>query len=421
MNRRNVGKEIVMPALEMSQEKGLLVRWLKAEGQFVHKGEPLMEIETDKALTEIESPDSGVLSQISARPGEEVPVGQVIAVLLIRESEESVPQTHEIAASQNPTPHTIIQSESLSKQIRGPALVDPVPTTRNDQNAKTILASPKARRLAAQAGIDLSSMPGSGPDRAILTKDILALSTPAPNDGEPEFNTIEVRGMRRIIADRLQHSAQEAPHITLSLSVDMSRAKDQIRNWNTLSASPGPPTLTMTSLICKAVVTSLLLHRKLNSHFLGEEIREYRNVHLGVAVALDEGLVVPVIRNAEKKDLASIQTELAHLANRARLRQLQSYELKGSTFTLSNLGMFGIEQFTAILNPPEVGILSVGMIKDTPIAFDGQVVLRPLMHVSISVDHRAVDGAVAARFLGAVKKQLEDPASLFTQSHRYEN
>jgi pyruvate/2-oxoglutarate dehydrogenase complex dihydrolipoamide acyltransferase (E2) component len=221
-----------MPALEMSQEKGLLVRWLKAEGQFVHKGEPLMEIETDKALTEIESPDSGVLSQISAKPGEEVPVGHVIAILLTEESEESTPQPREIAAAQNPTLRKDTQSESLSKPITGTTVVDPVPTTRNPQNFKTILASPKARRLAAQARIDLSSMSGSGPDRAILTKDILTLSNAKSGDSEPNFNTIEVKGMRRIIADRLQRSAQEAPHITLSLSVDMSRAKDQIRDWN---------------------------------------------------------------------------------------------------------------------------------------------------------------------------------------------
>ena len=326
MTRQNVGKEIVMPALEMSQEKGLLVRWLKAEGQFVRQGEPLMEIETDKALTEIESPASGVLSQISAKPGEEVPVGHVIALLVTEESEESAPQTREIAAAQNPTYR---ENSPSSKQITGTTVVDPVPTTRDHHSSKIVLASPKARRLAAQAKFDLSSLTGSGPGRAVLMRDI-PVSSVRSEEGM-EYDVVKVKGIRRIIADRLQRSAQEAPHITLSLSVDMSRAKDQIRDWNTLSPSETPAP-TMTSLICKAVVTSLLQHPQLNSHFLGEEIRQYRNVHLGVAVALDEGLVVPVIRNTEKKNLSSIQIELADLANRARLRQLKSHELKGSTF-----------------------------------------------------------------------------------------
>jgi len=171
----------------------------------------------------------------------------------------------------------------------------------------------------------------------------------------------------------------------------------------------------MTCLICKAVASSLLQHPRLNSHFLGDEIREFSPVHLGIAVALEEGIVVPVVRNAHRKNLPSFQSELADLTNRGRLGKLQASEMKGSTFTLSNLGMFRVDQFTAILNPPEVGILSIGTILDTPIGWNGQVVLRPVMQVTVNVDHRAVDGAVAARFISTIKDTLENPRSLFTE------
>jgi pyruvate dehydrogenase E2 component (dihydrolipoamide acetyltransferase) len=222
-----------------------------------------------------------------------------------------------------------------------------------------------------------------------------------------------VKGIRRTIAERLQRSSQAAPHIALTVSVDMGRAKGELQHWNELKRRSGDLALGVTALICRAVVASLMQHPKLNSHFLGDEIREYRAVHLGIAVALADGLVVPVIRNAETKDLASLQAEIADLSSRARRGRLQSRELKVSTFTLSNLGMFGVERFTAILNPPEVGILSVGVIQETPVALQGQVVIRPLMQVTLNVDHRGVDGAVAAQFIKTLKTHLENPGLFF--------
>lgn len=414
MGKHSAGKEIVMPALEMAQEHGLLVRWLKAEGEFVQKGEPLMEIETDKALTEIESPDSGTLSQISAQPGDEVPVGRVIAVLLPLSAGTTVPKTLDDADAQRTGSERAPGSEQEPRQVSQVAAPDPVPMAEGRASPRRILASPKARRLAAEANIDLNMVEGSGPGKAVLPEDVFRLSAQKSTLAVPEYTAIAVKGMRRTIAEKLQRSAQEAPHIALSLSVDMCLARCQLQDWNTSTQRSGQLALNTTSLICKALVASLLQHPRLNSHFLGDEIREYHAVHLGIAVALGDGLVVPVIRNAETKDLASVQSELADLTSRARSGRLQSHEMKASTFTLSNLGMFGVEQFTAILNPPEVGILSVGTILDTPVGSNGQVVLRPVMQMTVNADHRAVDGVVAARFISTLKKTLEDPGSLFT-------
>jgi len=410
MNKHFAGTEIVMPALEMAQEHGLLVRWLKAEGEFVQKGEPLMEIETDKALTEIESPETGFLSQVSAVPGDEVPVGRVIATLLPAPSGDVGTSRSDIAAARgNSEPVSEIQ-----RQVGQPTAPGAVPTREGPSAPGRILASPKARRLAAEAGIELSAIKGSGPGKAVLPEDILRLAAQTPAHAATEYTVIGVKGIRRTIAEKLQHSSQQAPHIALSLSVDMSAAKHHLQDWNTSEQKRGQPTVSTTCLICKAVVSSLLQHRRLNSHFLGDEIREYSAVHLGIAVALEEGIVVPVIRNAQRKDLPSFQSELGDLTNRGRLGRLQASEMKGSTFTLSNLGMFGIDQFTAILNPPEVGILSIGTIVETPIGLNGQVVLRPVMQVTVNVDHRAVDGAIAARFLTTFKNTVENPGSLFS-------
>jgi len=411
MDRHSAPKEIVMPALEMAQEKGLLLRWLKTEGQLVHKGEPLMEIETDKALTEIESPDSGILSQVTAHPGDEVPVGRVIAVLL----PYAAGNTHSeipVAAERADSKHSH-QTENKSEE--GLQLApNEVPISEARASAQRVLASPKARRLAAEANIDLSLVEGSGPGRAVLPEDILRVSAQKRAQSLPEYTAVSVKGMRRIIAERLQRSSQDAAHIALSLSIDMSQAKRRLHDWNALKQRPDL-TLSMTALICRAGIASLLQHPRLNSHFLGDEIREYRAVQLGIAVAIADGLVVPVIRNAQTKDLAGLQSELADLSSRARAGKLRPDEMRGSTFTVSNLGMFGVEQFTAIVNPPEVGILSIGTIRDTPVVLEGQVSVRPLMQVTINADHRAVDGVVAAQFLNSLKKQLEDPASFFPE------
>jgi pyruvate dehydrogenase E2 component (dihydrolipoamide acetyltransferase) len=410
-----VAKEIVMPALEMAQEAGTLVRWLQPEGASVRKGDPLMEIETDKAVMEIEAPDTGILANLSARPGDSVPVGQVIGLLL---TEQEHARSAEPAEAGKGTPSDA--SPELSTKAPGAATPthppEPVSSGISRTDAVTPRlspASPKARRLAAENRIDLSGLSGSGVEGGVVTADLKALLTrPQIAQGESEYVAVPATRMRALISERLQRSYQEAPHIGLTLSIDMGEVLKLIQIWNKRAARVP---LKVTAVLAKAIAASLVEFPRLNAHLVDGEIREFNTVHLGFAVALEDGLLVPTLRNAERKSLRAIQSELDDLFARARAGRLRLDEIKGSTFTVSNLGMFGIEQFSAILNPPEVGILSVGVIKDSPAVVGGQIVARPLMQATINADHRAVDGASAARFLNGVKQRLEDPGFSATE------
>ena len=406
-----MAKEVIMPALEMAQDTGVLVRWLKEEGEFVNQGEPLMEIETDKAVVEIEATAAGTLSNVSAQPGDEVPVGDVIAVLLTDPKE--APPT-----GPTPSPSETIQQSIPTNLAATPPSQEKLERaeSRPDQLGRT-LASPKARRLARELGVDLSTVTGSGPEGAVLAADLprLAASQPEMVIGT-EYSTVPIKGMRKVIAERMQLSYTTAPHISLSLSIDMAEIQQMRQRLNQAAEKLSTPTLKMTPLLCKAIALSLLKFPRLNAHLIDQEIREFKGVDLGVAVALEEGLVVPVLRGVELKGLLEIQSELSDLANRARQRQLKPEEMKNSTFTLSNLGMYEIEEFTSILNPPEVGILSAGSVQETPMGIEGQIVLRPTMKVTLGADHRAVDGAMAAQFLRYLKELLENPFALVLES-----
>ncbi len=383
--------EVIMPALEMSQESGVLVQWLKSEGEFVGQGEPLMEIETDKAVMEIEASAAGILSSVTARPGDEVPVGQVIAWLL-EEGEQPPAEQSESASGEPPRADTpAIEAPGKKAAPAGPS-----------RPARgRVRASPKTRRMARELGIDLSTVVGSGPGGAILPDDLSSATADSPAPEAPdqgEYRVVPLKGTRRTVAERTRDSYRDAPHISLSLAIDVSASQNETTGQTKL-----------TPLLLKRVAACLLRHSRVNAHLVGAEIREFRSVHLGVAVALDEGLVVPVIRNVQQKGVPEIQSELEELAARAREKRLQPQEMQGGTFTVSNLGMYGISQFTSILNPPEVGILSVGTVRESPVAVDGEVVLRPLMNVTLNADHRAVDGAVAAQFLQTLKELIEHP------------
>ena len=462
--------EVVMPALEISQDIGTLVHWLKSEGDLVQKGDPLMEIETDKVTVEIESPGTGVLANITAQPGDEVPVGQLIALLLDEgetPSEPEVPpeggepsereapsETKNVASVPEDFPvrernkvgatpvarrlaeengidltdvSVAIGAETIQKAhvlayIESQKLLK---DRREDEEAPLclIMASPKARRLASEHGLDIASLPGSGPDGAVLAGDVQkALVDPSKGTLESqklpttsdEHTIIPIKGIRKVIAERLQASYQTAPHISLSLSADVTEVlRISERLSSAVQEETGHP-LTMTAILAKVVGATLREHPRLNAHLVDDEIHEFSAVHLGIAVALEDGLIVPVIRSVQQRGLSSIQSELSDLTSRARKGTIKLNEVKGGTFTISNLGMFGVEQFTAILNPPEVAILSIGTITDVPVGVDGEVVLRPIMQVTINADHRAVDGAVAARFLSALKKALENPWLLLT-------
>ncbi len=395
--------EIVMPAMEMAQDSATLIHWFKTEGEYVQKGDPLMQIETDKVSVDIEAPASGTLSNISAQPGDSVPVGVVIA-LLLSESEAVVhtPKSP-IATAQRNKGESSKPLPSIVSLTSSPSPVAPrLPAT-----------SPKARRIAGEHQINLNRLPGSGPGGAVLSRDIPAetaeRAAAMPPIPQNEYTVIPLKGIRKKVADKLQASYQSSPHISLTLSANMSETLRLLERLapNIQSETGRVPTITV--LLAKIIAPTLLKHPRLNAHLVQEEIREFTSVHLGIAVALDEGLIVPVIRQVERKGLAALQSELNDLSERARSGRLTPDQVKGSTFTLSNLGMFGIEHFTAILNPPEVGILSVGAIRQVPLGVGTQILLQPIMQLTLNADHRAVDGAVAAVFLKSLKEALENP------------
>jgi pyruvate dehydrogenase E2 component (dihydrolipoamide acetyltransferase) len=373
-----------------------------------------------------------------AQAGDEVPVGQVIARLLAPEEAAAPAETERPpvkAADGTPLAATPVAQRMAAAHQLDLGRIAPAGrrVTKEDVSAHLARqqgeikprlrpASPLARRLAGEAGLDLAGVNGSGPEGAVRAADIraaLAAATKAktvaekPEAGPVEgYRVIPLRGMRKVIAGRLQQSYQNAPHISLSLPVDMTEMERLMAHLAEPVRQETGKELTLTAVLAQAVAQALTRHPRLNSHLVGEEIREFEQVHLGIAVALEDGLVVPVIRSAQAKRLAALQAELSDLAGRARANKLALPEIKDSTFTLSNLGMYGIEQFTAIINPPEVGILAVGAIMPGPKDVDGQLVMRPLLRLTLMVDHRVIDGAVGAQFLATLKGLLENPYRL---------
>lgn len=452
-----MNKLIYMPAMEMAQDKGTLVQWLKQEGAYVQKGEPLFLVETDKVSVEIEATGSGYLANLGAQAGDQVPVGQVIAELVEQAPDKipvdtqtsvtaSAPESREIQISPlakrlaleldiDPkliTPHRgrIEKADVLEYAARLTAAVQssgPLPPALPTQSRLLIPATPQARRIAGERGIDLRQVQGSGPNGAVRARDLEAFQSQtvltneivAPSDPtlRPaailDYTIVPVAGIRKTIADRLQSSYQTAPHIALTIAVDMFETQRLIASVNETVRAQSGFGLTISSVVAKLVASVLLRHPRVNAHLVGDEIRQFHAVNLGVAVALEDGLIVPVIHDIARKGLAVIQKELSDLSARARAGTLKPHEVRGGTFTLSNLGMFEIEQFSAILNPPEVGILSVGSITETPVNLGGQMGLRPLMHLTLNADHRAVDGAVAAHFLQDLKRTIANPFQLF--------
>jgi pyruvate dehydrogenase E2 component (dihydrolipoamide acetyltransferase) len=359
-----------------------------------------MEIETDKVNVAIEAPGSGILSSIRVQPGEEVPTGTVVAILLAEDEQVSPTPDSRMGA---PTQQSMVEAPTAKRQPNG---------VGDRTSPRLTPASPKARQLAREHDMNLTNIDGSGPAGAVLTADVLQgiqALTPTGDATAAEYTSVPVTGMRKAIADRMQASYQAAPHVSLSLSIDMTETLHLYEQMKTVTREETGYDLTMTAVLARVISLALCEHPRLNAHFTGDEIREYQTVHLGIAVALDDGLVVPVIHHAEQKKLAQIQTELHGLTGQARAGRLDHRDVVGGTFTVSNLGMFGIERFTAILNPPQVGILSVGAIQDTPVGRDGQLVLRPVMQLTLNVDHRAVDGAVAALFLQQLRASFENP------------
>jgi len=417
---------IIMPKVDMVMETGTFVEWLKQEGEQVEKGEPLFVIMTDKASIEIEAPETGVLGGVTAKTDDVIPVSDVIGYIL--QPGESPPDTGKapVAAAPSGEPAAVALPQETETPRPGKA---PEPASRDvSAAAGKVRATPVARRLAAQMGIDLALMTGRGPRGRIQKADVLAFAeqpsaiapaspvapqmVPAvqvPLPSARQKQVVPLAGPRKIIAERMAYSAFTAPHITLTLSVDMTEAaRLRSRLLDSLQQRTGQR-LSYTAILARAVASVLPHHPYLNASLNGDQIILWEDVHLGIATSLEDYLIVPVIREAQSKDLAQLVLDLAGLVERARAKRLTPSEMAGSTFTISNLGMFGIESFTAIINPPESAILAVGKIVGTPQDVDGQIELRPVMQMTLSADHRIVDGAAGARFLADLKATLENP------------
>ncbi len=410
--------EIIMPKVDMVMETGTFMEWKKNEGDTVTKGEPLFVIMTDKAAIEAEAPESGILAGITAKPDDVIPVTTVIGYILA--PGESLPEK---AAA----PAAAAAKAEAKPEAPAAAVAPKAATAAPAGDASQVRATPLARTVAREMNVDLTQVPGRGPRGRVHKADVLefaashkgapamaSVSAPAANVAVPLPDArirqrISLKGPRSIIAQRLSYSWSSVPHIYETLSVDMSEVVRLRERVSPAIATATGQKVSYTAILAHAVARILSHHPGLNSSFNGDEIIQWEDVHLGLATSLEDYLIVPVIREAQSKNLQSVVVEMARLLEAARAKRLQPNEMSGSTFTITNLGMFGIEQFTAIINPPESAILAVGKMMDTPVVVDGQVVVRPMMTLTLAVDHRVSDGAAAAKFLVDLKNTLENP------------
>jgi pyruvate dehydrogenase E2 component (dihydrolipoamide acetyltransferase) len=413
---------IEMPRLSDTMTEGVIAKWHKKVGDLIRPGDLLAEIETDKATMEFEAPIGGALLYIGAPEGKPIPIGAPIAIIgkpdedisaLLNRGASPAPResiTSPTPAQSQPAATPPPPAEAPARAPASPALGAPPAETR-------LKASPLARSMAQKAGIDLHQVHGTGEGGRIIRRDVEAYlshavaTTPVATPAQPAaapYQEVPLSQMRKTIARRLTASMQEAPHFYLTRAVSMEAAATWREKLNALS----PHKISFNDLIIKAVAMALRKHPYLNAAWMGDHIRLYQEIHIGFAVAVEEGLIVPVLRHADRKGLSEIAAETVLLAQKARERKLAPEEYTGSTFSISNLGMFGIEEFTAVINPPEAAILAVGAIQPTPVVKDGQVVVERRMRVTLSCDHRVVDGATGAAFLETFTQLLEEPARL---------
>jgi pyruvate dehydrogenase E2 component (dihydrolipoamide acetyltransferase) len=390
-------------------EAGTITKWLKSEGERVEKGEPLYEIDTDKVTQEVESDFSGVLLKI-ALPEGEAPVGQTIA--FIGEEGEDVPAAGDGGAPKSAEkPAEAPKREPERKEGREAAAeaaeAEPQKAAAPSANGGRIKASPLARRIARERGIDLSALKGTGPEGRIVAEDVEraeARAAAAPPAGEVE--SVPLTSIRKTIARRLT-AAWQAPVFQLTLSADMTRANELVARARELNPDVR---ITITDLLAKVCAQALMRHRGVNVEFTEDALLKHPNANIGIAVAAPQGLVVPVVRGVERLSLAETASARNEVVGRTRENKLTQDDLAGGTFTISNLGMYGVEQFVAVLNPPQAAILAVAATEDRVVAVEGNAVIRPMMTMTLTVDHRAVDGAEAAEFLRTIKTFLEEPA-----------
>jgi len=368
--------KVVMPRLSLTMKTGTVIQWFKKENEAVQKGEPLAEVLSEKITYDVEAPASGILRRILTEEGLDVPVDRAIG--LIGTADESIPEE---AAETEPTPEST---------------VSPPSAPRLEEISERVLASPAAKRLAKELKVDLSQVKGTGPEGRVVEDNVRSFAEQL--GGKPRVQEIiPMVGIRKTTAERLSLSARTAPHSTVIMEVDMSSAARIHRETR----------LSYTEMLVRAVASALCEHRIMNATLDGDQIKVFEDVNVGVAVAAEKGLVVPVIRNTDRKSLTEIASALQMMVEKTRRGELTKDDVTGGTFTITNLGMFGVDVFIPIINPPETAILGVGRVVEKPVVVNGQVAVRSMMQLSLAYDHRIVDGAPAAQFLQTVKKILE--------------
>ncbi len=417
---------VYMEALSPTMEEGRLVKWLKQEGDPVKAGDTLAEVETDKAVMELIARADGVLRQVSVAEGETVAVGTVVAA--IAAPGEAVGEGP--GAARPPAVTAGNEKRETGNVATAPALAPgalPSTPVAAPVGAGRVRASPLAKRIAKETGVDLQLLRGSGPGGRVVKRDLegAAARAPAPAATPPAaepfpvsrfpsperpYEDVPLTQIRKTIAKRLVTSLGPIPHYFLTAEVDMERAAEAREALNRQLGEQGK--LSFNDIIIKTTALALTKHRACNAWFQEDHIRYWNEVHLGMAVAVEDGLITPVIRNADRKSLAEIGREARALAEQARSRRLQPADYTGATFSVSNLGMFDIDQFTAVINPPEAGILAVGSIVPKPVGVDDRVAVRRRMRVTLSCDHRVIDGATGAAFLQTLKQMLENPLAM---------
>ena len=414
---------ITMPKMSDTMTEGTIANWLKKVGDDVKSGDILAEVETDKATMELEAYEDGKLLYVSVEAGSSVPVDGVIAII----GEEGADYKKLLEAKKSAKkPQKEAETEKTSDTSESKSPEDKSKQTIDHSSNGRVKASPLAKKMAKDKGFDISQIEGSGEGGRIVKRDVESFTPKAKPEeskaskdssapvqlpsvvGEESYEDMQLSQMRKTIAKRLSESKFTSPHFYLTMEINMDKAVEARKSMNEIA----PVKISFNDLVIKAVAAALRMHPKVNVSWRGDTLRFNKHIHIGVAVAVEEGLLVPVIRFADNKSLSHISTEVKDLAEKAAKKQLQPADWEGNTFTISNLGMFGIEEFTAIINPPDACILAVGGIKETPVVKDGQVVPGNVMKVTLSCDHRAVDGAVGAAFLKTLKGLLEDPVRI---------
>jgi len=441
--------KVVMPKLSEAMETGKIIKWLKKEGDRIQGGDILAEIETDKADVEMEAFGAGVLRKVLVPAGEKAPVGTLIGVIAepgddiaavlasapapaaagvgaagsasARNDTRSAPPaapTPSAAPAPAPPPRPAVVSTPApaAPAVNAPAVGIPAPTAPTAVATGRVKASPLAKKIAAQAGVDLRLIRGTGPGGRIIRRDVdaaavtvTAVPAAAPTGPAVEYEDRPLSQIRATIAKRLPLSKAPVPHFYVTSEVAMDRAWELREELNALE---GQPKVSVNDLVVRACALALLRHPGVNASFQGESIRVWHRAHIGIAVALDDGLITPVLRDCQAKSLAQIAVEAHDLVERARVRKLRVTELSGATFSISNLGMYDVVEFSAIINPPEGAILAVGSVRRVPVVDDGGLGVGRRMALTLSCDHRAMDGAMGARFLQDVRRLLEEPLRL---------